>query len=72
MNYDFDTQSVNLIRYYLRRGYPKKKELKLFPRRIYSLWWKKIPTDREIMVTKFHPNNPDIMKIIRKHWNIFQ
>jgi hypothetical protein len=24
------------------------------------------------MVTKFNPNNPDIMKILRKHWNIIQ
>jgi hypothetical protein len=33
---------------------------------------KKPITDREIMVTKFNPNNPDIMKIIKRHWNIIQ
>jgi hypothetical protein len=29
-------------------------------------------TDREIMVTRFNLNNPDIMRIIKKHWNIIE
>jgi hypothetical protein len=78
MDYDFDTESANMIRHYLRRGYPKnllvkhRDRAKIFSQEDLLEVVEKTITDREIMVTKFNPNNPDIMKIIKRHWNIIQ
>jgi hypothetical protein len=78
MDFDFDTESAIMIRHYLRRGYPKSLLVKHRERaRQFSqqdLLEVKIhqDTEREIMVTKFNPNNPDVMKIIKRHWNIIQ
>jgi hypothetical protein len=78
MDYDFDVESNNMIRHYIRRGYPRKllvkhrENAKMFSQRDLLTPKEKVITDREIMVTRFNPNNPDIMKILRKHWNIIQ
>jgi hypothetical protein len=78
MDYDFDTESTKMVNHYLKRGYPKNLLTKHRARaRKYTQdelleVSEKIPTDREILVTRFNPNNPEIMKIIKKHWNIIQ
>jgi hypothetical protein len=78
MDYDFDTESANMIRHYLRRGYPKalltkhRERARLFTQDDLLTPHPKNSTEREIMVTRFNPNNPDIMKVIKRHWNIIQ
>jgi hypothetical protein len=78
MDFDFETESATMIRHYLRRGYPKSLLIKHRERaRQFSqqdLLEVKVHqnTEREIFVTKYNPNNPDIMKIIKRHWNIIQ
>ena len=29
-------------------------------------------TERQILITQFHPQNPNLQKIVDKHWNIIQ
>jgi hypothetical protein len=78
MDYDFDVESNNMIRHYLKRGYPRRilvkhrENAKAFSQLDLLKPKEKVLTDREIMVTRYNPNNPDIIKILRKHWNIIQ
>jgi hypothetical protein len=78
MDFDFDNESANMIRHYIRRGYPQKlltkhrdKARRYTQDQLLMVKDKQI-TDREIMVTRFNPNNPDVMRILRKHWNIIE
>jgi hypothetical protein len=59
-----------------RRGYLGKILIKHCEiTNIFSQWdllkpKDKLVTNREIMVTGFNPNNPDLIKILRKYWYI--
>jgi hypothetical protein len=78
MDNDFEVESANMIRHYLRRGYPNsllskhRQRARRFTQDKLIIPILKQETDREIMVTRFIPNNPDIMKIIKRHWNIIE
>jgi hypothetical protein len=78
MDYDFEVESNKMIRHYIKRGYPKNllqkhyQNAKIFSQEELLKPKVKTLTNREIMVTTYNPNNPDIMKIIKKHWNIIE
>ena len=74
-----------MIHHYLVRGYPKRELLAHF-RRANTLTQEEAlrgklvsdPTDksptksRPILITNYHPDNPNLRKIINKHWNIVE
>jgi hypothetical protein len=59
MDYDFDTESSNMITHYLRRGYPKsllikhRDSAKGFSQEELLIPKIKEVTDREIIVTRY-------------------
>ena len=80
-NEDFIEESEKMIHHYLQRGYPKKlimghfrkanqftQEDVLKPKKAKS----ENNTNRPILITQYHPQNPDLRKIIDKHWNIIE
>jgi hypothetical protein len=78
MDYDYNTESSKMIRHYLRRGYPKsllikhrEKAKRLTQDDLLTPKIREI-TNREIIVTRYNPNNPNLMGIIKKHWNIIK
>ena len=76
---------TSMIHHYLVRGYPRRELMNDFKRaNSYTheedLNGKPIDTsltqwnkrDKPILITQFHPDNPDLRKIINKHWNIIE
>ena len=77
-NEDFIENGVNLIRYYLKRGYPFKqlknhmlKACKYSQDELLEVKTKE-PTKVPVMTTMFNPSNPDIKHYIHKNWNIIE
>ena len=73
---DFESNAHKLTGYYLNRGYPFKSLKAHYKRargftqdQLLESTFKKT-VDTPVMVTQFNPANPDIKKMVRKHWNI--
>ena len=79
LDIDYTFESKRLINYYKIRGYPVKHLLK-HANRAKSFSQKDLldvkevidKPRRDIMVTRFNPSNPDLIKILKRHWNILQ
>ena len=75
-----------MIHHYLVRGYPRKELMNHFRRanaltQAEALEGKKGEINltlaltkkrKAILATQYHPDNPDLRKIINKHWNIIE
>ena len=77
-NEDFIENGINLIRYYLKRGYPFKQlkkhmlnACKCTQDELLEVKSKE-PTKVPVMTTMFNPSNPDIKHYIHKNWNIIE
>ena len=78
INEDFIENGINLIRYYLKRGYPFKQlkkhmlnACKYTQDELLEVKSKE-PTKVPVMTTMFNPSNPDIKHYIHKNWNIIE